>query len=242
MIERLPTLSVVIPVFNEASILISALNELVGEMDRRKLNFEIIVAENGSTDATPQLLVELARSDPRIRWFHHPSPNYGAALKRGILAAKGQWVICDEIDLCDVSFYDQSLPILENGLIDMVIGSKAAVGASDHRPLIRRIATRAHNQLLRIALRFKGTDTHGLKAFARNAVLPVVNACVVDRDVFASELVIRSWRAGLSILEIPVQLREKRLPSIHLFRRVPNVLKNVAKLVYVVRIRKGGLL
>ena len=67
---------------------------------------------------------------------------------------------------------------------------------SDQRPLIRRVATRVHNGLLRLVLDFKGTDTHGLKAFERERLLPVVNACVVDRDVFASELVIRAWRSG----------------------------------------------
>jgi len=65
----------------------------------------------------------------------------------------------------------------------------------------------------------------------------VVEKCVVDMDVFASELVIRAWRQGLNVQEIPIQLHEKRQPSIHLFRRVPNVLKNVAKLVYVIRVR-----
>ena len=61
--------------------------------------------------------------------------------------------------------------------------------------------------------------------------------CVVDMDVFASELVVRAWREGLAVVELPVQLHEKRQPSIHLFRRVPNVLRNVAKLVYVIRVR-----
>jgi hypothetical protein len=65
----------------------------------------------------------------------------------------------------------------------------------------------------------------------------VIAQCVVDMDVFASELVIRAWRQGLKVVEIPIQLHEKRQPSIHLFRRVPNVLRNVAKLVYVIRVR-----
>jgi hypothetical protein len=99
------------------------------------------------------------------------------------------------------------------------------------------VATRVHNKLLRVTLGFQGTDTHGLKAFRREALLPVVEKCVVDMDVFASEFVIRAWREGLRVVEIPIQLQEKRQPSIHLFKRVPNVLKNVGKLFYVIRIR-----
>jgi glycosyltransferase involved in cell wall biosynthesis len=176
---------------------------------------------------------------PRFRWFHSERPNYGVALKAGIELARGELVVCDEIDLCDLVFYDQVVPMLERREADLIVGSKAARGASDRRPMVRRVATRVHNGLLRATLGFKGTDTHGLKAFRRERLLPVIQRCVVDMDVFASEFVVRAWREDLVVKEIPIQLQEKRQPSINLFRRVPNVLKNVARLVYVIRIRGG---
>jgi hypothetical protein len=55
--------------------------------------------------------------------------------------------------------------------------------------------------------------------------------------VFASEFVIRADRAGIAIKEVPVQVIEKRPPSINLFKRVPNVMKSVAKLTWSIRIR-----
>ncbi|MFZ5470791.1 MAG: glycosyltransferase family 2 protein [Myxococcota bacterium] len=232
-----PELSIVIPVYNEASIVASAAEELVQGLQARGLDYEVVFAENGSTDSTPQILEGLCAKNPRLRWFHSQTPNYGSALKRGILEARGTWVVCDEIDLCDLVFYDAALPILRRGEADLVVGSKAAKGASDRRPYVRRLATRLHNKLLKVTLGFRGTDTHGLKAFHRERLLPVVDKCVVDMDVFASEFVVRAWRDGLRVVEIPIQLHEKRQPSIHLFRRVPNVLKNVGKLVYVIRIR-----
>ena len=64
-----------------------------------------------------------------------------------------------------------------------------------------------------------------------------MNACVVDKDVFASEFVIRAYRANVEILEIPVRVMEKRPPSINLFKRVPNVLKSVVKLTVAIRMR-----
>ncbi|WP_163995831.1 glycosyltransferase family 2 protein [Pyxidicoccus caerfyrddinensis] len=232
-----PHLSVVIPVYNEESIIASAAEELRQGLDARGLDYEIIFAENGSRDATPRILEDMCAKNPRLRWFHSERPNYGSALKAGILMASGTYVVCDEIDLCDLTFYDAALPRLERGEADMVVGSKAAKGASDQRPLVRRAATRVHNGLLKVALGFQGTDTHGLKAFRREALLPVIHKCVVDMDVFASEFVIRAWREGLKVMEIPIQLHEKRQPSIHLFKRVPNVLKNVGKLFYVIRVR-----
>jgi glycosyltransferase involved in cell wall biosynthesis len=232
-----PELSVVIPVYNEAGIVESAGLELAAGLDARGVDYEIIFAENGSRDATPEIPERMATAHPRLRWFHSETPNYGSALKRGIAEARGTFVVCDEVDLCDLSFYDAALPMLRSGEADMVVGSKAARGASDQRPFIRRLATRVHNGLLRVALDFRGTDTHGLKAFRRDVIEPIIRECIVDMDVFASEFVIRAWRAGRRVVEIPIQLVEKRQPSVHLFRRVPNVLRNVAKLVYVIRIR-----
>lgn len=232
-----PHISIVIPVYNEEAIVEQAAAELVQGLNARGWDYEIIFAENGSRDRTQEILEAMCAKNPRLRWFHSERPNYGAALKAGIELARGDLVICDEIDLCDLVFYDQAVPRLERREADLIVGSKAARGASDQRPLIRRAATRLHNGLLRVSLGFKGTDTHGLKAFRREKLLPVIGRCVVDMDVFASEFVVRAWREGLEVREIPIQLHEKRQPSIHLFKRVPNVLKNVARLVYVIRVR-----
>jgi hypothetical protein len=102
---------------------------------------------------------------------------------------------------------------------------------------MRHLGSVVINGMLRVSLGFKGTDTHGLKAFRRAVVAPVAERCIVDRDLFASELVIRAEREGVAIVEIPVRIKEKRTPSVHLFRRVPHVLKNLAQLVYAIRIK-----
>jgi hypothetical protein len=93
------------------------------------------------------------------------------------------------------------------------------------------------NFLLWVFLGFQGTDTHGLKAFRRERVLDVVRKCVVGKDLFASELVIRAGRVRLNVVEIPVQVIEKRKPSIALLRRVPNVLKGIGTLFWVIRVK-----
>src|SRR5919108_5946053 len=221
-----PEISVVIPVYNEAQIIREATEELSRKLEALGWDFEIVLAENGSRDGTPDVLRQLAQRDGRVRWFHEEEPNYGRALKRGILEARGRVVICDEIDLCDVGFYQRALPLLADGA-DLVVGSKAMRGANDGRPWIRRIATRTINLLLRLTTGFRGTDTHGLKAFVRDRLDPVARACVVERDLFASELVIRAQRTGRDVREIPIALNEKRPPSTHLLRRVPRVLRGL---------------
>ena len=231
-----PAISVVIPVYNEEQIVREATEELCRKLEALGWDFEIVLAENGSRDSTREILRQLADRDARVRWFHEEKPDYGRALKRGILEARGRVVICDEIDLCDVGFYQRALPLIAEGA-DLVIGSKAMRGANDERPWVRRVATRTITVLLRLTTGFRGTDTHGLKAFVRERLEPVARACVVGRDLFASEFVIRAQRADRDVREIPIALREKRPPSIQLLRRVPRVLKGLLQLGWTIRVR-----
>ncbi len=237
-----PRISIVIPVYNEQAILHAAVIDLRERLKPFGWNYEIILAENGSKDRTVEIGKELAAKfgdseDGQVKIISMGEPNYGRALKEGILLAKGELVICDEIDLCDADFHRRAVEILETGTADLVIGSKLAVGAEDDRPMMRHVASMAYSGMLRVVLGFRGTDTHGLKAFRRLALLDIVRACLVDKDVFASEFVIRADRAAIAIKEIPVRILEKRPPSINLFKRVPNVLKSVAKLAYAIRVR-----
>jgi glycosyltransferase involved in cell wall biosynthesis len=232
-----PRVSIVIPVYNEEPILQSAVIDLIDQLREFPWTYELIIAENGSRDATVELAEKLAERFPQVRTFSYGQPNYGGALKRGILEARGEFVICDEIDLCDTDFYERAMALLEADKAELVIGSKAMRGASDERPFVRRLGTQVINGMLRVSLGFGGTDTHGLKAFRREPLLPVARACLVDKDLFASEFVIRAERMGIRVREIPVRVLEKRVPTIGLFRRVPNVMKNLGRLVWAIRIR-----
>jgi len=239
-VKESPDVTIVIPVYNEEGILRSAVIDLVDRLQGAGFSYELVLAENGSRDRTVELARELGERFEQVSYFSVGSPghgNYGLALKQGILGARGTFVFCDEIDLCDTDFYKAALPILKSGEADMVIGSKLAAGAKDERPFVRHAGSLVINGMLRVALGFRGTDTHGLKAFRRTALLDTARACVVDKDLFASEFVIRAERSGIKIREIPVSITEKREPSVHLFRRVPNVLKNLARLVVAIRIK-----
>ena len=172
-----------------------------------------------------------------MRYFSLGEPNYGKALRRGILEANGEFVLCDEIDLCDTDFHRRAMAILEANDAELVVGSKLIAGASDERPLARHAASLVINGMLRVALGFRGTDTHGLKAFRRAPLVGIAQACLVDKDLFASEFVIRAERGGIRNVEIPVRVLEKRAPSIHLVRRVPRVLTDLTKLFVAIRIK-----
>jgi glycosyltransferase involved in cell wall biosynthesis len=233
--EPAPHLSIVIPVYNEEGILHAAVVDLVSRLSELHWSYEILLAENGSRDRTMAIAEELARKFPEVKVHSLGTPNYGKALRQGILRARGTFVMCDEIDLCDTDFYQRALDLLEAEQADLVVGSKVMSGAEDRRPWVRHAATLVINGMLRVLVDFRGTDTHGLKAFRRERLLPVAEACVVDRDLFASEFVIRAQRMGRRVVEIPVHIVEKRPPTINLFKRVPKVLRDIARLTYAIR-------
>ena len=236
--RTVPSISIVIPVYDEEAILRAAILDLFDRLSSLPWPYEILIAENGSTDRTLEIATELASRFDAIRCLHTTAPNYGKALREGILSAEGEIVICDEIDLCDTDFYERALSLLRDPSVDFVVGSKAMEGAVDGRPLFRRLGTLVINAMLKAALGFRGTDTHGLKAFRRETVQPIARACLIDRDLFASELVIRAERAGLGVREIPVRVQEKRPPTLGLARRVPSVLRNFAKLFIAIRFKR----
>jgi len=232
-----PKVSIIIPVYNEEALLFGSVIELIERLKKAEYSYEILISENGSKDDTREIALRLEREYPQVRALTSDEPNYGRALRAGIEQARGVYVICDEVDILDVDFHRRALDILFSNQADLVVGSKLHADAMDRRPFMRHLATQVINTMLRVFLDFKGTDTHGLKAFHRDRLMAVVNRCVVERDLFASELVIRSERMGVRGMEIPVEIIEKRPPSVNLVKRVPHVLKNLATLVWVIRIK-----
>ena len=230
-----PMVSAVIPVYNEEGIIVSSVISLRENLKELGWSFEIMLAENGSSDGTVELCEQLKAKYEEVDYFSIGEPNYGRALKEGILRVRGIYVVCDEIDLGDIDFYQRAVERLANGDAAMVVGSKTLAGADDTRPLYRHAATIVYNGMLRLLLHFHGTDTHGMKAFRRDALVGTAGRCVVDKDVFASEFVIRAEKERHPVIEIPVRVVEMRKPSINLFKRVPNVLRNLARLTLVMR-------
>jgi len=223
--------SLVVPVHNEAPILSDSLSRMVGAFDAIGGDYEIFICENGSTDDTQTLIRELEAIHRPVEAHFLPTANYGLALKHGMSACAHDLVVLLNIDFWSVDFVRRGLPLLEEGA-DLVIGSKVMEGSTDARPFMRRAITRSFNALLRILFGFRGTDTHGMKALRKSRLMAIAEACVTDRSLFDTELVLRAERAGLRLVEIPVDVREIRQPSYgSVVRRIPEAIGNLMTLV-----------
>ena len=136
-----PRISIVIPVYNEEAILHAAVVDLRERLSPLGWNYEVILAENGSKDRTVEIAKELSAKYPELHYVSAGEPNYGGALRKGIRIARGEFVLCDEIDLCDTDFHQRAIEILSSDSADMVIGSKLIAGSSDERPWARHAAS-----------------------------------------------------------------------------------------------------
>lgn len=228
--------SIVVPIHNEARLIKNLVNDLCEAFHEHHTTptYQLVLCENGSTDDSRALLAEAAEDHEGITVISLPEASYGAAMKAGILHASGDSIVVFNADLWSPQFVIESLRLLNSGS-DVVIGSKCLNAGDDRRPFLRRLITRSFNRLLMLFFGFKGTDTHGIKAIRRRALLPVVNACVTSREIFDTEFVLRASQQGLSISEIGVTVTDTRPPRMSLLRRITPTLVDLFKLWFALR-------
>jgi len=97
---RVESLSIVLPAFNEAENIRESIRRSVSVCDRLGLDFEIIVVDDGSDDATASLAFDASMENPRVRILtHEKNRGYGAALKSGIQASRKEYIFFTDADL-----------------------------------------------------------------------------------------------------------------------------------------------
>jgi glycosyltransferase involved in cell wall biosynthesis len=208
-------LSIVLPAHNEVTLLGSTVTNLVSGLSAKKLSYEIVVVENGSTDATLLLARRLENEVAGVRVLTQPVGNYGAALEAGIRAARGRVVATFDVDYYDLAFLDRALGLLATTDAGVIIASKLAPGSDDRRALARRAMTFTHMFVLRHLLDLQVSDVHGMKVIRRDQLLPVIESTRLRDSSFDVEYVLRAQRAGIAIEVLPaivVELRPARTP------------------------------
>jgi glycosyltransferase involved in cell wall biosynthesis len=226
--SELPLVSFVIPVYNEEELIGRAIREMHEQLGGCGFRFEILICENGSIDRTRQEATALKDLYKEISLLVLDSPDYGGAMKTGFLHSNGGYIFNCDLDYFDIEFVRQAVQLLSS--CDIVVGSKTHPMSDDQRPFVRRLATSTLGLFLRLLFGLKVTDTHGIKGFRAKAVLPLVKACWFGQDIFDTELLIRSERAGLRIDELPVAVAERRPARSSILLRTPRTILNLLRL------------
>jgi len=205
---RRPTLSVIVPAHNEGKTLKRNVKRLEKVLDGFFDDFEIIISEDGSTDDT----VEIARSlkSGRVRVLSNGKRiGKGAAIMSAASYAKADIMVFMDADLASDPTHVKKLVDYIDGGAAVVIGSRYLKGSKTKRDLVRYVASKGFNLLVRTLLGSKLSDHQcGFKAFRKDLVLPVIDEIEERGWFWDTELLVRAQRNGLTVQEIPIEWKE----------------------------------
>lgn len=200
--------SVILPVYNEEKIIERNVKQVERILERDLEDFEIIIGEDGSSDATLSITKKL--ENERIRVFHNEKRlGKGAALKASADHAMGDIIIFFDADLAsNPNEIKKLVEFIEKGA-DIVIGSRYLKESKAKRDPIRYFASKSFNFLVRVLLGSKITDHQcGFKAFRKKTALKVVGEVKNQKWFWDTEFLIRAQRKGLKIVEVPIEWKE----------------------------------
>jgi len=204
-----PEVTAIIPVYNDCVALRQAIPKSIDVLSGITNAFELIVAEDGSTDGSADLVKEFEQSDARVHLMHSDERlGRGKALNRALSTAKGTIVCYYDVDLAtDMQHLPQLISAIRAGA-DISTGSRLLPDSDIRRTGGREVASRSYNFLVRFFLGSRVIDHQcGFKAFNKSRILPVLPRIRSDHWFWDTEILVRAQRQGYTVTEFPVRWR-----------------------------------
>jgi len=232
----LPPFTVAIPCFNEAGRIGDTIRATLGYLASESPQAELIVVNDGSTDATSSIVRE-ALNDAKIRTRlveNFPNRGKGAAVRTGLLAATTPIGLFFDADLSTpLSEIPKVIEPIANGEVDIAFGSRALdrklIGI--RQPWRREQAGRVFNGIVRIATGMPFWDTQcGFKAFGLEVCRPILEKANTIGFAFDVELLFMAYRAGLRLREVPVRWNHAEGSKVHVIHDSLAMLREVIAL------------
>ncbi|MDD1702965.1 MAG: glycosyltransferase [Methanoregula sp.] len=204
-----PEVTVIIPVFNDRPALERAIPESLMVLPTIAEDFEIIVAEDGSSDGSAEYVREYESNSSQVRLLHSDArQGRGTALNRAITAAQGSIVCYYDVDLAtDMKHLPELIDAIRKGA-DIATGSRLLPESDIRRTEGREIASRSYNFLVRHILGSRLFDHQcGFKAFNKARILPLLSSIRSNHWFWDTEILVRAQRIGYTVTEFPVRWR-----------------------------------
>jgi glycosyltransferase involved in cell wall biosynthesis len=226
-------LSIVVPAFNEAHRIPETLPRLLQMVPEE---VELIVVDDGSTDATADLLRRFLRKRPNCAVFNLPqNGGKGAAVRAGMLHAEGEVVVFMDADLsADLG----ALPRLVESLntVDVAIGSRSSPDAEIQKGLLRKVVSASFSGLTRVMTGLNFGDTQcGFKAFRRDAAKLVFSHQQLDGFAFDVEILLLARRLGLSVTEVPIRWADAEGSTVRWWIDPLKMMRDILKVRWLTR-------
>jgi len=226
-------LSVVIPAYNEAQRLGPNLGPVLAYLAQRYPDHELIIVDDGSSDATADSVRAAIASKPRARLIsYQPNRGKGYAVRTGVAASRGDLVLFMDADLATpLDEIPDILGVLAETGADIVIGSRGLPQAkiAVKPPLFRRFASWLFDQIkyALVGLRDYADTQCGFKVFRGDIARQLFALGRIDRFMFDVEILFLAERAGLKIREMPVMWADQPGSKVRFWEGVVNMFRDL---------------
>ncbi len=231
-IEQEPYLSVVIPAYNEEVRIVPTIGAVAAHVSGLGFPWELIVSDDGSRDSTVQVVEDLRLANLRV--IRAPqNEGKGSAVRRGMLAARGRYVLFDDAD--------NSTPIEEVGKVlckleaehfDVAVGSRAAEGAEEaSKGLLRRTMSGGLRWIVARGFHIGVRDTQcGFKMFTHEAAQRLYKAQTIKGFSFDLEILYLADKLGYQVAEVPVAWVDAPGSKVDPTKEVQRFLRDLVKI------------
>jgi len=203
-----PYYSIVIPAYNESARIPATLQSVVDCIRQRGWSAEVVVVDDGSSDATVEVVRSFAAHAPEVRILQNPgNRGKGYSVRSGLLQALGEVVMFTDADLsAPIEEADRLFAAIKQGA-DIAIGSRWLESGrqTSRQPLYRQFFGRCFNAVTRTVMGLRFADTQcGFKAFTRAAAQTVFQLQTIERWGFDPEILFIALKRGFDVVEVPV--------------------------------------
>jgi glycosyltransferase involved in cell wall biosynthesis len=213
--------SVVLPAHNEADNLEAAVTKITEALSEYTGAYEIIIAEDGSTDGTDKKAAALSERLPFVKHLHEEKRlGRGRALKNAFQQSSGEILVYMDVDLAtDVRQLKELISSVEKEGYDFATGSRMLPESNVERSGTRQIASKTYNFMVRVVLGSKVKDHQcGFKAFRREPLMQLLDEVGASHWFWDTEILVRAHRRGYRIKEIPVLWKSGRETKVKLLQ------------------------
>jgi dolichyl-phosphate beta-glucosyltransferase len=229
--------SIVIPVWNESGKIIPEIEAAILFLDMKRLNGEVIISDDGSTDDTVRAIENWnAASKVPVKILQNQHLGKGNAVRRGILEARGDIVLFIDSGNC-IPYEDvwEGILLVDHGECDIAHGSRYMPESQILVPkgLTRRILSFLFRKFARIYMHLPAhlTDTQcGLKIYRKEVAHRLYDLCFTRGFIFDIEIILRARKEGFTIFEFPVHWSSDPDSRLFIIRSVPGIFRELQKI------------
>jgi glycosyltransferase involved in cell wall biosynthesis len=231
--KQIVEISVVLPAYNEANSLDNAVPKIMKALEEITPVYEIIVAEDGSTDGTDKVAASLSKRYPRVKHLHREERlGRGTALNNAFKKASGGILVYMDVDLAtNVEQLKSLVSVINDEGYNFATGSRMLPESKVERSGTRNLISKVYNFLVRAMLGSEVRDHQcGFKAFRRESLMQLLDEVAASHWFWDTEILVRASRKGYKIREIPVEWTGKRETKVNLIKDSFNMFLQTTKL------------